>query len=148
MVKSGQALTVLFVTQNPATGAAADATGTPVGTLYVNGTANGATVTVTNITTGVYKAAMTLPALAAGDVVSIRIAATVAAVAGESIVFQDIADTLRVSDITTLDAAGIRGAIGMAAADLDAQLAALPTAAENAAAVQSAANNCWPPLGG
>ncbi len=36
-----------------------------------------------------------------------------------------------------LDAAGIRAAIGLAAANLDTQLDALPTAAENAAAVMS-----------
>lgn len=36
---------------------------------------------------------------------------------------------------TGLDAAGVRAAIGMANADLDTQLAALPTAAENADAV-------------
>jgi len=101
-VKSGQAVTVLFATANATTGAAADASSTPTGTLYVNGTANGATVTVTNITTGVYKAAVTLPALSAGDVVSLRIAATVSAVAGEGIVWQDVADTKRVSDLNDL----------------------------------------------
>jgi hypothetical protein len=100
-LKSGQAVTVLFSTQNPTTGAAADATGTPTGTLYVNGTANGATVTVTNITTGVYKAAVTLPSLTAGDVCSLRVAATVASVAGEGIIWQDVADTSRASDVAT-----------------------------------------------
>ena len=98
-VKSGQAVTVLFSTANATTGAATDATGTPTGTLYVNGTANGATVTVTNLVTGVYKAAVTLPSLSAGDVVSLRAAATVSAVAGEGIIWQDVADTKRVSDL-------------------------------------------------
>lgn len=103
-VKSGQAVTVLFSTANASTGAAADATGTPAGTLYVNGTANGASVTVTNITTGLYKAAVTLPSLTAGDVVSIRIAATVSSVAGEGVVWQEVADTKRVSDLNDLAA--------------------------------------------
>lgn len=103
-VKSGQAVTVVFTTQNPATGAAADATGTPAGTLYVNGAADGAAVTVTNITTGVYKAAVTLPSLTAGDVVSLRIAATVATVAGEGVVWQEVGDTKRVSDLNDLAA--------------------------------------------
>lgn len=98
-VKSAQAVTVLFSTANATTGAAADADSTPVGTLYVNGTANGATVTVTKITTGVYKAALTLPSLSAGDVVSLRVAATVGAVAGEGVVWQDTADTKRTSDL-------------------------------------------------
>ena len=40
-----------------------------------------------------------------------------------------------VSSRSTLDAAGVRTAVGLAAANLDAQLAALPTAAENAVAV-------------
>ena len=39
-----------------------------------------------------------------------------------------------------LDAAGVRAAIGMASANLDAQLDALPTAAENAAATLAAAS--------
>ena len=99
-LKSGQSVTVLFSTANATTGAAADATGTPTGTLYVNGTANGATVTVTNITTGVYKCAVTLPSLSAGDVVSLRVAATVSAVAGEGIIWQDVADTVRLSDVS------------------------------------------------
>lgn len=98
MVKSAQTVTVVFSTSNPTSGAAADATGTPTGTLYVNGTANGATVTVTNITTGLYKAALTLPSLSAGDVVSLRVSATVAAVAGEGVVWQDVGDTVRMSD--------------------------------------------------
>lgn len=99
MVKTGQAITVCFTTANASTGAAADGDSTPTGTLYVNGTADAATVTVTKITTGVYKAALTLPTLTAGDVVSLRIAATVATVAGEGVVFQDIADTKRTSDL-------------------------------------------------
>ena len=100
-VKSAQAIVVLFTTQNPTTGAAADATGTPVGTLYVNGTANAAVVTVTNITTGVYKAALTLPTLTAGQIVSLRVAATVEAVAGEGVVWQDVGDTYRISDLAS-----------------------------------------------
>lgn len=98
-VKSGQAVTVIFPTAHPATGAPADADATPTGTLYVNGAANAATVTVTNITTGRYKAAVTLPALTAGDVVSLLVAATVASAAGESCVWQDTADTALVSDV-------------------------------------------------
>lgn len=105
-VKSAQAVTVLFTTQNPTTGAAADATGTPTGTLYVNGTANGATVTVTNITTGVYKAALTLPSLTAGDVVSLRIAATVASVAGEAVVWQDTTTAIVADEVWDEAAAG------------------------------------------
>ena len=108
-IKSGQAVTVLFATADATTGAATDATGTPVGTLYVNGTADAAEVTVTKITTGVYKAAGTLPALSAGRLVGLRIAATVSAVAAEGIVWQDAADTKRVSDLNDIAAGALMG---------------------------------------
>ena len=117
-VKSGQAITVLFVTQNPTTGAATDADALPTGTLYVNGTADAAVVTETNITTGLYKAALTLPALSAGDVVALRIAATVAAVAGEGVVWQEVADTERVSDLNDLSAADVNAEVDTALSDI------------------------------
>jgi len=103
-VKSGQAITRIFTTQHPATKAPTDADATPTGTLYVNGTANAATVTVTNITTGVYQAAVTLPALTAGDSVDLRIAATVATVTGTEVIWADTADTKRVSDLNDIAA--------------------------------------------
>ena len=107
-VKSGQALAPTFVTSDPATGAAMDATGTPVGTLYVDGTATADAVTVTKPAgTGIYKAAVTLPVLTAGQLVAIHVTATVNAVAGAGIVFQDTADTLRISDGLTLAATGL-----------------------------------------
>lgn len=91
-VRSGQSITTEFTTRAFATGAATDATGTPTGTLYLNGTANGATVTVTNQATGVYKAAVTLPTLAVGDVVSILINATVSGVTDNAKVWEDSKD--------------------------------------------------------
>lgn len=97
-VKSGQSVTTEFPTQAPTTGAATNADSLPVGTLYVNGTADAATVTVTNITTGRYKAAVTLPTLAAGDMVAIWITATVGGVAGGNKVWEASADTRHVSD--------------------------------------------------
>lgn len=45
------------------------------------------------------------------------------------------------SGLSTLDAAGVRTAIGLASDNLDEQLGALPTASENASAVLSAANS-------
>lgn len=100
-VKSGQSLTVVFPTNHPVTRAPADADALPTGTLYVNGAANAATVTVASVTTGLYSAAVTLPTLAAGDMVAIRFTATVGGAAGQS-VWQDIADTARLSDGVTL----------------------------------------------
>ena len=78
-VQSSESVTVLFTTRNPATSAATNTTSTPTGVLYQNGTANAATVTVTNISTGIYKAQVTMPILAAGDEVQL-----VAAWAGSS----------------------------------------------------------------
>jgi hypothetical protein len=111
MVKTGQAVAVLFATANATTGAAADADSLPAGVLYVDGTANAATVTVANITTGLYKASVTLPALTAGQLVSLKIAATVSTVAGVGVIWQDTADTYLVSDIEALvDDIGVAGA--------------------------------------
>jgi ABC-type uncharacterized transport system YnjBCD ATPase subunit len=91
-VRSGQSVTTEFTTRAFATGAATNATGTPTGTLYVNGTADAASVTVTNQTTGVYKAAVTLPTLAVGDVVSLVINATVSGVTDNAKIWEDSKD--------------------------------------------------------
>ena len=61
-VKTGHAWAGTFVTLD-ATGALA--AGTPSGVLYVDGTANGATVTITG--SNPYKWAVTLPTLTAGQ---------------------------------------------------------------------------------
>lgn len=133
MVKSGQAWAGLVVTRD-ATGALAAASVGPAGTLYVNGTSNGAGVTITG--SNPYKWAVTLPSLTAGDSVSMYITATVGGIASAAVVAEDVADTKRVSDLNdaaaALDAAGTRAAVGLSAANLDNQLSALPTATENA----------------
>ncbi len=90
-VRSAQSITATFTTRALGAGAT-NATGTPTGTLYVNGTANGASVTVTNITTGIYKFAVTLPTLAFGDVVEMLINATVSAVTDNCRVWIDTKD--------------------------------------------------------
>lgn len=91
-VRSGQSVTKVFTLRRFDTGAAANADSTPTGTLYVNGVANGASVTVTNITTGVYRAAVTLPSLSIGDVLDLRIAATVNAIADNGVIWSDTKD--------------------------------------------------------
>jgi hypothetical protein len=91
-VRSAQSITATFTTRALGAGAT-DATGTPTGTLYVNGTANGASVTVTNITTGIYKFAVTLPTLAFGDVVEMLINAVVSGVTDNARVWWDTKDT-------------------------------------------------------
>jgi hypothetical protein len=100
-VKSGQNLALVFLTSHPTTRVPTDADALPTGALYVDGVADAATVTVTNITTGRYMAEVTLPPLAAGDMVAVVFSATVAGAAGQS-VWQDIADTTVLSDGVTL----------------------------------------------
>lgn len=103
-VKSAQAIAGSFATVG-ATGALTAATGTPVGTLYVAGVANGAAVAVTGANP--YKWAVTLPALAAGDVVQMYVTATIAGVATGGFVWDDVADTSLASDVAaTLGVAG------------------------------------------
>ncbi len=93
-VQSGQSITCVFTTRRFDTGAATNGDSTPTGTLYVNGVSNAASVTVTNVTTGVYKAAVTLPTLAVGDVVDLRISATVNSVTDNAVVWRDTKDLL------------------------------------------------------
>lgn len=91
-IRSAQSITKMFTTRVFSTGVATNADSLPTGTLYVNGTADAATVTVTNVTTGVYKAQVTLPTLAIGDVVDLRINATVSTIADNAIIWQDTKD--------------------------------------------------------
>jgi hypothetical protein len=95
MLKPSQSVTVDFTTHNASTGALADADELPTGTLSKNGTDTEVVVTVTNKSTGRYKAAFTVPGdYVAGDRVDLHIAATVATVAGGGVVFREfIEDT-------------------------------------------------------
>ena len=97
-VKSAQAWAGLFVTRD-GNGTLSAATTGPVGALYVNGTVNAASVTITG--SNPYKYAVTLPSLTAGDSVSMYITATVAGVATASVVAEAIGDTSRTSDLPT-----------------------------------------------
>lgn len=124
-VKSGQSLTVMFPTNHPITRTPTVADTAPYAMLYVNGVqVIGATFSITNVTPGLYSAAVTLPTLAAGDMVAVRFTATVGGVAGQS-VWQDIADTARLSDGVTLADDAIT------AAKFD-QVTAFPLTAEDA----------------
>ena len=92
-VRASQSITRVFTLRRTDTQAAANADSLPTGTLYVNGTADAATVTVTNITTGVYKAAVTMPSgLVIGDAVDLRINATVNSVSDNAVIWQDLVD--------------------------------------------------------
>lgn len=102
-VRSGQSITIDFATCRFDTGAATAADSLPTGTLVVNGTDDAATVTITSKTGGKYKAAVTLPTLAIGDVVQIRIAATVNSVAGIGVAWTDSKDVLLDANGKTTD---------------------------------------------
>ena len=96
-VKSGQSWAGLFVTLN-AEGALEACT--PTGKLYVNGTANVATVTISG--SNPYKFSVTLPTLSAGQRVDMYITATISGIATAAIVASEQADTVILSDGVTL----------------------------------------------
>ena len=97
-VKTGQAWAGLFVTLD-ATGAKA-ASADAAGTLYVDGVADAATVTITG--SNPYKWAVTLPALTAGQRVDMYITGTIGTIATAGIVASAQADTRLLSDGVTL----------------------------------------------
>ena len=101
-IKSAETVTRLFTVSDPATSGAVDADSTPTGTLHVNGTANGATVTVTKLATGRYKAAVTLPALTVGDECDLLVSAAVGGVTGEAVVWADTCDHAQDDVLTPL----------------------------------------------
>src|SRR6185369_12742336 len=84
-----------FITSDPSTGGAANADSTPTGTLVVNAVDNGAVVTVTNVDTGRYKAAFTLPTLSVGDRVELSMSATVGGTTGKAIVWRETKDAVQ-----------------------------------------------------
>jgi len=94
-VKTGSAWAGTFVTLD-ATGALATPSSGPAGVLYVDGTANAATVTITG--SNPYKWAVTLPSLTAGQRVDMYITATIATIATAGIVASAQADTTLLSD--------------------------------------------------
>jgi hypothetical protein len=101
--KASDSVTLEFCIQNPSTGAATNADSTPTGTFARNGTDDGTvTVTVSNVDTGRYKAAFTIPSGAvAGDTCSLSVAGTVSSVVGKGIVWQVVLDAKRLGDITS-----------------------------------------------
>ena len=107
-VKSAQVAAGQFTTTD-ATGLLANADSTPAGTLIVNGVNNAAVVTVTTPSTGVYKWSCTLPTLAAGDIVQMRVAATIGAIATGAVVWEEAADTKLVSDLQDIAAGALMG---------------------------------------
>src|SRR5215471_11886824 len=130
-VRSGQSITVEFTTRRADTGSATNADSLPTGTLIVNGTDNAATVTVTNIATGRYKAAVTLPTLAVGDIIELNINATVNSVTDNAIIYRDtkdlVIDAAGLVDATAVKLGPSGSATAQTARDVGAQLDAAIT---------------------
>lgn len=97
MIKSAQSLAGLFVCVN-STGAITTPSIGPTCTLYVNGVSNAAVVSVTG--SNPYKYSVTLPTLTAGNLVQVYMTATIDGVSTAEVLFQDVGDTSRVSDIS------------------------------------------------
>jgi len=95
-VKSGQVWTGVFPCRD-ATGALATPSVGPVGSLYVAGAANGASVTIGG--SNPYTFSVTLPVLTAGQTVSLYVTATIAGIATASVIAEEVADTYIASDV-------------------------------------------------
>lgn len=124
-VATGELVTQIFTTANPATSAAVDADSLPTGALWIDGVVNAATVTITNLAgTGVYSFAVTMPTLTLGQRVQVVVSATVLDVALVGAVWGDqctlLATQASVDDLPT----NSELATALAAAD-DATLAAI-----------------------
>jgi len=94
-----------FVTHTP-DGEATNADSTPVATVARNGTDDGTiTPTVTNVAAGVYKVSFTIPAgWSDGDLVCVRVAATVDGTDAVGILETFTLDTQRLGELSTFDA--------------------------------------------
>ncbi len=89
--RPGDTLRVEFPTADPETGDAANADSLPVASLSRNGTVDGAVVVaVANKATGVYEATCDIPDdYDEGDIIAVRVTASIGDVDGVDIVFQD-----------------------------------------------------------
>ncbi len=131
-IRSAQTVVVEFTTARFDTGAATTADSLPTGTLVLNGVDNAAAVTVTLVDTGRYKASVTMPTLAVGDIVELSVAATVNSVAGKAIVWRDTKDVV-IDSAGLVDANAVKvGPTGSGTAQTARDLGlALPAAAPN-----------------
>lgn len=132
-VKTGSAWAGTFVTLD-ATGALATPSTGPAGVLYIDGTANGATVTISG--SNPYKWAVTLPSLTAGQRVDMYITATISSIATAGVVASAQADTVLTSDVKTETAAILEDTGNT----LDGLIKDVPTVAEFEARTKPAAD--------
>jgi hypothetical protein len=135
--KTADAIGGVFAVVDPATGALSAADALPAGTLYLNGVANAATVTVAEtVTVGLYTWSVTLPTVADGQNLEVWIAAAVGGVSGGNKVWQGDGCSKRPADIDEALTA-IKGA-GWTTETLKAIKDAIPGAAPSVAAVADA----------
>jgi hypothetical protein len=105
MLKPSDAYTTQFTTHDTETGAGTDADSLPTATATRNGTDDATfTLTVTNMATGRYKVAGTVPAgYVDGDLIQIVINATVNSTSDSAIIDHFVIDTKRNSDMVDFD---------------------------------------------
>ena len=139
MVKTGASVALQFLVSD-ANGALSNADALPTGTLVKNGTATADVVTVSNISTGVYSASVTMPTLAAGDVMQIRIAATIGGVTTGGVVWRDDADTKYVSDTLSANVTQLNGT-AQTAGDIIPAISGIGTAGGAAINTDAATDN-------
>jgi len=120
------------------TGALVDADSLPTGILVLDGVNDGATVTVANISTGVYTWSVTIPGGAtAGQLAQIRIAATIATIATGGGVAEGQVDTVYGSDLATAAAlATVDGIVDAILVDTDTTIPGLIAALNDLSAAQ------------
>ena len=95
MIKSGQDWAGIFATYDSDGSLKAPSSG-PTGTLYIDGTSNAATVTITG--SNPYKFSVTLPTLTAGQRVDMYITATLSSIATAAVSYTH----LKLPTITTV----------------------------------------------
>jgi len=153
-VKTAQSLSQSFTTLR-ADGTATTVDSDMAGVLDVDGVANGAFVTVTGGTAGLYKASVTLPALTAGQTIRLRATYVMDGIATSQTIMTAVADTSIASDIVTdiaalnnapdltTEVAAVDSAIAALndAPDLTTEVAAIPTNDELASAVTAINTN-------
>ena len=89
-IVSGQTVAKLFTVAHAAGPVNFDSA--PTGTLFVNGVSNAATVTITNVATGRYKAAVTLPTLVSYDIAQIIITGVIDGITSDTSIWDDVHD--------------------------------------------------------
>jgi hypothetical protein len=87
-VRTGQVVTDEFTTRRFDTGVSANADTLPTAVLVKNGVDQADVVTITNVGTGRYKFAVTMPTIAYGDVVSVVVTAIVNAVTDRDVIWR------------------------------------------------------------